>query len=119
MPFKVSARTILQLGGELISSDGIAFYELIKNSFDARANRAIVEIVIRLPNDVWVDAVDRIDACVEANSSLEELESLKSTLVEAAIPSRISDDWLHELDAAESVACFRSVVWDALLRFRA
>ncbi len=36
MPFKVTARTILQLGGELISSDGIAFYELIKNAFDVR-----------------------------------------------------------------------------------
>jgi signal transduction histidine kinase len=33
--FKVSARTILELGSELISSDIIAFYELIKNSIDA------------------------------------------------------------------------------------
>lgn len=33
--FKVSARTILELGSELISSDIIAFYELIKNGFDA------------------------------------------------------------------------------------
>lgn len=33
--FKVSARTILELGSELISSDIIAFYELIKNAFDA------------------------------------------------------------------------------------
>lgn len=29
--FRVSARTVLQLGAELISSDGITFYELIKN----------------------------------------------------------------------------------------
>jgi signal transduction histidine kinase len=33
--FKVSARTVLELGSELISSDIIAFYELIKNGFDA------------------------------------------------------------------------------------
>lgn len=33
--FKVSARTVLELGAELISSDIIAFYELIKNAFDA------------------------------------------------------------------------------------
>ena len=33
--FRVSARTVLELGSELISSDVIAFYELIKNSFDA------------------------------------------------------------------------------------
>jgi signal transduction histidine kinase len=45
MSFKVAARTILQLGAELISSDGIAFYELIKNAFDAGS--ATVEIDIR------------------------------------------------------------------------
>lgn len=34
MPFKVTANTILQLGGELISSDGMACYETTKNAFD-------------------------------------------------------------------------------------
>ena len=33
--FKICARTVLELGAELISSDTIAFYELIKNTFDA------------------------------------------------------------------------------------
>ena len=33
--FKIRARTVLELGAELISSDVIAFYELIKNAFDA------------------------------------------------------------------------------------
>lgn len=33
--FKITARTILELGSELISSDAIAFYELIKNGIDA------------------------------------------------------------------------------------
>jgi len=37
MHFKVAARTIFHLGAELISSDAIAFYELIKNAFDARS----------------------------------------------------------------------------------
>lgn len=39
--FKVSARTILELGSELISSDIIAFYELIKNSFDAKTKNGV------------------------------------------------------------------------------
>ena len=34
--FKISARTLLELGSELISSDAIAFYELIKNGIDAK-----------------------------------------------------------------------------------
>ncbi len=35
--FKICARTVLELGAELISSDIIAFYELIKNAFDAES----------------------------------------------------------------------------------
>lgn len=39
--FKITARTVLELGAELISSDIIAFYELIKNGFDAKTNNGI------------------------------------------------------------------------------
>lgn len=46
MAFQVSARTILQLGAELISSDGVAFYELIKNAFDAGSRKVEIELVI-------------------------------------------------------------------------
>src|SRR5260370_35516874 len=50
MPFKVAARTILQLGPELISSDGVAFYELIKNAFDAGTRDGVrIDLLIRIP----------------------------------------------------------------------
>lgn len=39
--FRVSARTILELGSELISSDIIALYELIKNGFDAGSTTGV------------------------------------------------------------------------------
>lgn len=39
--FKVTARTILELGSELISSDAIAFYELIKNGIDAGTKNGV------------------------------------------------------------------------------
>ena len=48
--FKVTARTILELGSELISSDIIAFYELIKNGFDAGTESGVeiqFEVVLR------------------------------------------------------------------------
>ncbi len=35
--FKITARTVLELGSELISTDIIAFYELVKNAFDAKS----------------------------------------------------------------------------------
>jgi len=39
--FRITARTVLELGSELISSDIIAFYELIKNGFDAKTKRGV------------------------------------------------------------------------------
>src|SRR3954453_5081401 len=39
--FRITARTVLELGSELISSDIIAFYELIKNGFDAGTNTGV------------------------------------------------------------------------------
>jgi signal transduction histidine kinase len=39
--FSVTARTVLELGSELISSDIIAFYELIKNGFDAKSKDGV------------------------------------------------------------------------------
>lgn len=48
MSFRIAARTILHLGSELISSDGIAFYELIKNSLDARSPEIRVNVVSRI-----------------------------------------------------------------------
>ena len=42
--FTVAARTILELGAELISSDAIALYELVKNSYDAGSNTVEIRI---------------------------------------------------------------------------
>lgn len=53
--FRVSARTILHLGSELISSDGIAFYELIKNSLDAGAEAVRVDVLYRLHYAKYVE----------------------------------------------------------------
>src|ERR1700761_3216121 len=59
MNFRVSARTILHLGSELISSDGITFYELIKNSLDARSPEVRVDVLYRLEHRVY-DAIMRV-----------------------------------------------------------
>lgn len=60
MPFKVTARTILQLGGELISSDAVAFYELIKNAFDAGSPKVNIRVISRLPYQAIETARDTI-----------------------------------------------------------
>lgn len=43
-PFRIAARAMRQLGAELITSDEMALYELIKNGFDAQSPRTVVDI---------------------------------------------------------------------------
>ena len=54
MSFRIAARTILQLGAELISSDSIAFYELIKNAFDAGSPRVDIDVIVRMDHDCYI-----------------------------------------------------------------
>ena len=46
MSIKFKARVLLELGAELISSDAVALYELIKNGIDARSKLVNVDIEI-------------------------------------------------------------------------
>lgn len=74
--FKISARTILELGAELISSDVIAFYELIKNAIDAKSPTGAeirFEIILRrrdcerfrrILSEIDVD-IDRVRSDIE------------------------------------------------------
>lgn len=61
------ARTVLQLGAELISSDGIAFFELIKNAFDAGSPRVDIDVVVRLPYDSYASHLSAIERERSAN----------------------------------------------------
>ncbi|AQH00426.1 hypothetical protein A9R05_15610 [Burkholderia sp. KK1] len=48
MHFKVKARVLLELGAELISSDEIAIYELVKNGVDAGSKKLEIRINVAL-----------------------------------------------------------------------
>lgn len=79
--FKVSARTVLQLGGELISSDGIAFYELLKNAVDAGSPNITIQVVSRIP----FDAVSRARHLLEIAPKSEDPEQSASEILEFLI----------------------------------
>lgn len=80
--FRITARTVLELGAELISSDIIAFYELIKNGFDAQAGGSVptkraksvdVAFDIVLPRHPFLKFRDRIE--LEVSRSAAEATS--------------------------------------------
>ena len=58
--FKFAARTLLELGKELISSDEVALYELIKNGIDAQASRITIDAEIVLTHTSYVAAMDAL-----------------------------------------------------------
>jgi signal transduction histidine kinase len=100
--FRVSARTILQLGGELISSDGIAFYELIKNAVDAGSNKVHVDVQMTLPLEV----VQKLRAAADApgNVSKSDFKKLKAETASAILDASPCGDALRDaVTAADSL----------------
>ena len=53
MSFKFKARVLLELGAELISSDAVALYELIKNAIDAGSKVVTIRIRIALQHSAY------------------------------------------------------------------
>ncbi|MEX1096286.1 MAG: sensor histidine kinase [Planctomycetales bacterium] len=103
--FRVSARTLLHLGGELISSDGIAFYELIKNSVDAASSKVFIDVVMRLPFDTIHEVAAKLRKAGGAKSVPEKtLEQAKSALAKS-LAHDIADleDWKAQIAEADEV----------------
>jgi len=104
MGFRVQARTILQLGAELISSDAIAFYELIKNAFDAGAKTVRIRISCVLPHDVCNGYLDDIDRLIEkGNVADRDLRSLQKEIATSlAVDDRASRAILTKVEEART-----------------
>ncbi|NTG16358.1 sensor histidine kinase [Agrobacterium rhizogenes] len=94
--FRISARTVLELGSELISSDIIAFYELLKNAFDAKSKTgADIRFFIVLRHNLYLhilaSAEEGVDATLPDNekAAAEDalLAELKADVEKALDPS--------------------------------
>ena len=84
MAFKIAARTILHLGAELISSDAIAFYELIKNAFDAGSKRVRIAVIVRLSHEGSLLSRGAIAAARDGLAERERIKEPKPTKAELA-----------------------------------
>lgn len=100
MAFRIQARTILQLGAELISSDAIAFYELIKNAFDAETKVVRIRIDCLLPHDVCNAYLDQIDETLIANYSNERAKRAAFDSLLRTIMATINDHFVIEEKAS-------------------
>lgn len=97
-PFRIAARAMRQLGAELITSDEMALYELIKNAFDAGSPRAMVAIsapadagAVALVREQLVDgklgikiALERLDKSLSKDLTLEQRSSALASFQNAS-----------------------------------
>lgn len=112
--FKICARTVLELGAELISSDVIAFYELIKNAFDAGSpNGAEIrfEVVMRrndylkfrhraIEGTVAIDRIrEDVEKALDPSASEESLKRFQKAINEA----EDAESFVEALDTAYAV----------------
>ncbi len=88
MSFKFSARTLLELGKELISSDEVALYELIKNAVDAQSPRVEIIINVQLRNSDYREAIAQIRE--EGKSPVEVRDFVRSKLIDPEGPDSIT-----------------------------
>lgn len=62
MAFEFKARVLLELGGELISSDAIALYELVKNSLDAGSPSVLLDIRIGMQHSAYTQLMSLLES---------------------------------------------------------
>jgi len=94
MAFKFAARTVLELGKELISSDEVAIYELIKNAVDAKSPKIEIEAQIVLRHSSYVLALEELD---EGISPTQVIETVRSGLMSNA-PVAAARDLIETLE---------------------
>ena len=81
MSFSFEARTLLELGKELISTDEVALYELIKNALDAGSPRVEIHVRSTLLRSDYQEAIRKLS---ESRKALSE--------VTAFIRGKMADD---------------------------
>jgi hypothetical protein len=108
--FKVTARTILELGSELISSDAIAFYELIKNGIDAGSRNGVtINFNIIISRRDYQEYKSHILQTIEDEvHDSKDLDSLKKEIsgklnTEAEELWDIASDLIEESDTYEAL----------------
>ncbi len=92
----MAARAILELGAELISSDAVAIFELVKNAIDARSPDGVtVDLMITLRHSDYVDALSTIDNLIvssregrSANPAIEaQVGGLRDYVLSSLLPT--------------------------------
>ena len=102
--FKICARTVLELGAELISSDVIAFYELIKNAFDAGSpNGAEIRFEIAIRRNEYLKFRHR---AVDGSVNIDRMKTDVGNALEPSAPADSLDRFRTTINEVDDVEAF-------------
>ena len=104
MSFVIDARTILELGKELISSEEMALFELIKNSFDAGLAETHVEIWLRLSRSDYLKLITLLEKNTSKRKTVSDF--IRTKLLD--LNDETSIEFLNCLQVAKSLNWFRN-----------
>ena len=110
--FRVTARTILALGSELISSDAIAFYELIKNGIDARSKNGVtIKFEIIIGRRDYQESKSQILHAIESgiDDDALDLEDLKAAL-SSRLNTEAEDLWDDASDLIQDAHSYKALL---------
>lgn len=105
MSFKVAARTVLELGAELISSDAIAIYELVKNAFDAGSPSVRVDVRVVLRRSTFEKILDTIDD--DGFETPEDALNELLTQIDDGVDPDLINGFVEDLTIHEGLDAFR------------
>lgn len=97
MAFKVKARVLLELGAELISSDGIALYELIKNAIDAKSESIDVRVQVALTSSGYRLLDHELDGPNPASLTQGYLDRAVARCFEQSTPAGLKEEFKRSL----------------------
>lgn len=111
MVFKVKARVLLELGAELISSDAIALYELIKNAIDAGSKTTEVRVTVALQHSSYLRLQNELrdETLIDVPAFVEKVQAE----LEQSAPAARKEKVMDVLASARSVAQLRKLFEDA------
>lgn len=101
MTFKVSARTVLQLGSELISSDDVALYELVKNAIDAKSKNGVeIDIHVCLSYTAYSEVMRELES--EEPREVDEIKEAIRSRVDPTVEPDVLKDFQEALAACKT-----------------
>lgn len=120
MGFNFKARVLLELGAELISSDPVAIYELVKNALDADATVVRIDVRIVLLHSAYAQLMEAAKTQLELAARDEkpdytvgQLNEQVLTSLEASAQPKLKDSFLDYFGVPNSYEEFLSNLSEA------